>query len=45
MLHGPDALWILADGYEDYERAMAAKLVRELEAPINSGLTITVGGV
>ena len=45
VLHGPDAFWILADGYEDYERAMAAKLVRELEAPMVSGLTITVGGV
>ena len=44
VLHGPDAFWILANGYEDYERAMAAKLLRELEAPMVSGLSHTAGG-
>ena len=28
--YGPGAFYILADGYEDYERAMRAKLLREL---------------
>jgi hypothetical protein len=37
VLHGPGAFWILADGYEDYERAMRAKLLRELEMPMMSG--------
>jgi hypothetical protein len=32
--------WILADGYEDYERAMAAKLRRELELPLVSGWSL-----
>lgn len=38
VLHGPGAFCILADGYEDYERAMRAKLLRELEAPMVSGM-------
>jgi hypothetical protein len=33
VLRGPDAFWIMADGYEDYERAMTAKLLRELDVP------------
>jgi hypothetical protein len=37
VLHGPGAFWILADGYDDYERAMTAKLLRELELPLVSG--------
>jgi hypothetical protein len=34
---GPGAFWILASDYEDYERAMRAKLLRELMAPLVSG--------
>lgn len=37
VLHGPAAFSILADGYDDFERAMAAKLRRELEPPLMSG--------
>ncbi len=37
VLHGPGAFWILADGYADYERAMTAKLLRELQMPLVSG--------
>ena len=44
VLQGPDAFWILADGYEDYERAMTAKLLRELELPLMSGLRVAEGG-
>jgi hypothetical protein len=33
-LHGPGAFHVLADGYEDYARAMQAKLRRELEVPV-----------
>lgn len=36
VLHGPDAFWLLAEDYEDYERAMRAKLLRELELPMVS---------
>ncbi|TNC72795.1 DUF1194 domain-containing protein [Rubellimicrobium roseum] len=41
MLHGSGAFWIEADGYEDYERAMRAKLLRELSLPMVSGLPPT----
>ena len=41
VLHGPGAFWILADGYEDYERAMRAKLLRKLEMPMVSGRLTT----
>jgi hypothetical protein len=34
VLHGPDAFWILAEDYEDYERAMKVKLLRELGMPV-----------
>jgi hypothetical protein len=34
VLHGPDAFWILAEDYEDYERAMKVKLLRELSIPV-----------
>lgn len=44
VLYGPGAFSILADGYEDYERAMEAKLLRELELPLMSGLPIAEGG-
>jgi hypothetical protein len=37
VLHGPSAFRILADGYKDYERAMAAKLLREVGLPLVSG--------
>ena len=37
VMHGPDAFWVLADGYADYERAMSVKLLRELERPMVSG--------
>ena len=37
ILHGPGAFWIFSDGYEDYQRAMTAKLLRELELPAVSG--------
>ena len=34
VLHGSGAFWVLAKDYEDYERAMRAKLLRELELPM-----------
>jgi hypothetical protein len=34
VLHGSGAFWIFADGFENYERAMTAKLLRELELPL-----------
>jgi hypothetical protein len=37
VLRGPGAFWILASDYEDYERAMRAKLLRELELAPMSG--------
>lgn len=36
VLHGPSAFLIVADDYEDYERAMTAKLLRELQALLAS---------
>lgn len=33
VLHGPGAFLQIADGFEDYERAMRAKLVREVTPP------------
>jgi hypothetical protein len=41
VLHGPGAFWILAEGYLDHERAIKAKLLRELEVPTVSGLAMT----
>ena len=41
VLHGLGAFWILADGYDDYERAMTAKLLRELELRLVSGWLTT----
>jgi hypothetical protein len=43
VLHGPAAFWVLADGYEDYERAMIVKLRRELELPLVSGWLVSPG--
>ena len=37
VLRGPAAFYVLADGYEDFERAMTQKLRRELELPLVSG--------
>jgi hypothetical protein len=37
VVRGPGAFWMLADGYGDYERAMRAKLLRELEHTVISG--------
>lgn len=45
ILRGPGAFWIMADGYEDYERAMRVKLLRELGPPMISGLPVAEGGV
>ncbi|HYJ30041.1 MAG TPA: DUF1194 domain-containing protein [Allosphingosinicella sp.] len=33
VLHGRGAFLVAADGYEDFERAMREKLLRELETP------------
>jgi hypothetical protein len=38
VLHGPQAFYVLAQGYADYERAMTVKLLRELELPVVSGV-------
>lgn len=34
VLHGPGAFLVIADGFEDYERAMRTKLERELAPPV-----------
>jgi hypothetical protein len=44
VLHGASAFCVLADGYEDYERAMRAKLLRELQMPMVSGLLVAEEG-
>jgi hypothetical protein len=44
VLRGPGAFWILAEGYTDYERAMKAKLLRELGLPLVSGWPVAEGG-
>jgi hypothetical protein len=41
VLHGPGAFWVLAEEYLDYERAIKAKLLRELEVPVVSGSPVT----
>lgn len=38
VVHGPGAFHILADNYADYERAMTAKLLREVQSVLVSGL-------
>lgn len=40
VLHGPGAFLIVADGFEDYERAMRRKLVREVTPPSIGALDI-----
>lgn len=40
VLHGPGAFLIYADGFEDYAEGMEAKLLRELELPLVSGLVL-----
>lgn len=44
VMHGPGAFLVLADGYEDYERAMTVKLLRELQMPLVSGVPVTGAG-
>ncbi|MEP2639784.1 DUF1194 domain-containing protein [Roseobacter sp.] len=39
VLHGPGAFLEIAQGFEDYERAMRRKLVRELTPPVIGSLT------
>jgi hypothetical protein len=39
VLHGPGAFMVIADGFEDYERAMRQKLERELTPAVVGGLT------
>jgi hypothetical protein len=34
VLHGPGAFMIVADGFDDYERALRRKLIRELTPPM-----------
>jgi hypothetical protein len=38
VMHGPGAFVIVADGFEDFERAMRRKLERELSPPAIGGL-------
>ena len=44
VLLRPGAFWILADGYQDYERATTVKLLRELELPLVNGWPVVEGG-
>lgn len=41
VLHGPGAFLVIADGFEDYTRAMRAKLVRELSPIAIGALDVT----
>lgn len=43
VLRGSTAFYVLADGYEDFERAMAEKLQREVEMPLVSGWPMSPG--
>jgi Protein of unknown function (DUF1194) len=43
VLHGPGAFLVIADGFEDYERAMRQKLERELTPPAIGALPGTAG--
>lgn len=43
VLHGPGSFFVLADDFEDYERAMTAKLLRELQLPLMSGWPVAEG--
>lgn len=40
VMHGPGAFIVVAQGFDDYARAMRRKLVRELSLPILGGLTL-----
>lgn len=42
VLHGPGAFMVIANGFEDYERAMQIKLERELTPPTIGTLTPNV---
>jgi hypothetical protein len=44
VLHGPRAFSVLAEEFLDYERAMAAKLVQELEVPVVGGWPVAEDG-
>ena len=44
VVHGPGSFHILAGSYADYEQAMTAKLLREVQATFVSGLPRAVGG-
>ena len=44
ILHGPGAFLVVANSYDDYERAMTAKLLRELALPAISGLPVSGSG-
>lgn len=44
VLHGPHAFYVVADGFKDYERAMRAKLQRELVMPLVSALAVAEHG-
>lgn len=41
VLRGPGAFLVEADGYEDYRRAMEAKLLREIDEPLASRTATT----
>lgn len=43
VLHGPGAFLVIADGFEDYERAMRQKLERELTPPAIGALPRPAG--
>ncbi len=44
VLHGPGAFLVVANSHDDYERAMTAKLLRELVLPAISGLPVPGSG-
>ena len=44
VLHGPGAFLQIADGFDDYERAMRAKLVREVTPPAIGALPLPRAG-
>jgi hypothetical protein len=44
VLHGPGAFLVVANSYDDNERAMTAKLLRELALPAISGLPVAGSG-
>lgn len=44
VIHGPGAFLIVAQGFEDYERAMRRKLVREMALPMLGALDLPEPG-